>query len=104
MLQHTGRPIRTPTPRPAGTALSVPSLRDLGGMSAVSCVVRRLKSTVNKVPSLRDSNDPSVSEWQMQEVRRRDAIMGNYPEYFLDADKVISELAEELEISVIRNS
>jgi hypothetical protein len=40
----------------------------------------------------------------MQEVRRRDAIMGNYPEYFLDADKVISELAEELEISVIRNS
>ena len=41
--------------------------------------------------------DPFVPEWQMQEVRRRDAITGNNPVCFLDADEVISELENELE-------
>ena len=41
--------------------------------------------------------DPFVPEWQMQEVRRRDAITGNNPVCFFDGDKVISELENELE-------
>ncbi|MDR3093385.1 MAG: hypothetical protein LBU62_01925 [Bacteroidales bacterium] len=56
MLQHTDRTIRTPSP--AGMILcrlSVPSLRDLDAEGMLSSpVVRRLKSTVNKVSSLRD--------------------------------------------------
>ena len=43
--------------------------------------------------------DPLVPEWQMQEVRRRDAITGNNPAYFLDGDEVISELENELEMA-----
>ena len=35
---------------------------------------------------------PFLPEWQLQEVRRRDAITGNQPVYFLDGDMVISEL------------
>jgi len=38
-----------------------------------------------------------VPDWQMQEVRRRDAVMGNNPAYMLDCDTVISELERELE-------
>ena len=38
-----------------------------------------------------------VPEWQMQEVRRRDAIMSNNPVCLLDCDVVISELEKELE-------
>ena len=38
-----------------------------------------------------------VPDWQMQEVRRRDAIMENNPAYLLDCDTVISELEKELE-------
>ena len=41
--------------------------------------------------------DPFVPEWQIQEVRRRDAIMGNNHASFHDADKVIRELENELE-------
>ena len=41
---------------------------------------------------------PFVPEWQMQEVRRRDAIMGNDPACLLDCDVVISELERELEM------
>jgi hypothetical protein len=41
--------------------------------------------------------DPFVPEWQIQEVRRRDAITENNPDSFLDAGVVISELAKELE-------
>ena len=40
---------------------------------------------------------PFVPEWQIQEVRRRDAITGNNPACFLDSDDVISELENELE-------
>jgi hypothetical protein len=43
------------------------------------------------------ADEPIVPEWQMQEVRRRDAIMGNNPEYLLDCDMVMSELEKELE-------
>jgi len=42
-------------------------------------------------------DQPFVPEWQMQEVRRRDAIMGNNPACLLDCDMVISELEKELE-------
>jgi len=38
-----------------------------------------------------------VPEWQIQEVRRRDAIMDNNPDYLLDCDLVISELEKEFE-------
>lgn len=43
--------------------------------------------------------DPLVPDWQIQELRRRDAITGNNPKYFLDCDKVISELENELEMA-----
>ena len=42
-------------------------------------------------------NEPLVPEWQIQEVKRRDAIMENRPDYFLDCDIVISELERELD-------
>jgi len=42
-------------------------------------------------------NEPFVPEWQMQEVRRRDAIMENNPISMLDCDMVIHELEKELE-------
>ena len=42
-------------------------------------------------------DEPLVPEWQIQEVRRRDAIMGNDPSFLLDCDAVISELEKELE-------
>jgi len=38
-----------------------------------------------------------VPEWQIQEVRNRDAIMKNDPDYLLDGDIIISELERELE-------
>ena len=38
-----------------------------------------------------------VPDWQMQEVRRRDAAMKNNPSYLLDYDTAISELERELE-------
>ena len=38
-----------------------------------------------------------VPEWQMQEVRHRDAIMENNPACLFDADLVMSELQKELE-------
>jgi len=41
--------------------------------------------------------DPIVPDWQIQEVRRRDAAMGNNPACLLDADMVISELERGLE-------
>ena len=40
--------------------------------------------------------DPFVPEWQIQEVRRRDAITGNNSVCFLDGDKVIRGLGNEL--------
>ena len=43
--------------------------------------------------------DPFVPEWQIQEVRRRDAVTDNQPAYFLDVDDTISELENELEIA-----
>ena len=43
--------------------------------------------------------DPIVPEWQIQEVRRRDAVTDNQPAYFLDVDETISELENELEIA-----
>ena len=39
----------------------------------------------------------TVPDWQIQEVRRRDATMINNPAYLFDCDKVISELESELE-------
>ena len=42
--------------------------------------------------------DPFVPEWQIQEVRRRDVVTENNPVYFLDVDKVMSELENELEM------
>jgi len=42
-------------------------------------------------------NEPFVPQWQMQEVRRRDAIMENNPKYLLDCDSVVNELEKELE-------
>ena len=43
--------------------------------------------------------DPYIPEWQIQEVRLRDAVMGNNPAYFLDSDEVMSELENELEMA-----
>jgi len=43
-------------------------------------------------------DEPFVPQWQIQEVRRRDALMVNNPEYLLDCDVVISELEKELEM------
>jgi hypothetical protein len=40
---------------------------------------------------------PFVPDWQIQEVRRRDAVMGNDPAHLLDCDTVVSELERELE-------
>jgi len=42
-------------------------------------------------------DEPFVPQWQMQEVKRRDVIMENNPNYLLDCDTVISELEKELE-------
>jgi len=39
-----------------------------------------------------------VPEWQMQEVRRRDAIIEKNPACMIDCDVVLSELEKELEI------
>jgi len=41
----------------------------------------------------------AVPDWQIQEVRRRDAAMMNNPAYLLDCDVVLSELEIELEIA-----
>ena len=49
------------------------------------------------VPIYIQEYDPLVPEWQIQEVRRRDAITVNNPECFFDVDKAISELENELE-------
>ena len=38
-----------------------------------------------------------VPDWQIREVRRRDAAMLNNPAYLLDCDMVIRELESELE-------
>ena len=45
---------------------------------------------------IRDT-DALVPEWQIQEVRRRDVIMGDNPAYLLDCDAVMNELEKELE-------
>jgi len=45
---------------------------------------------------IRDT-DALVPEWQIQEVRRRDVIMGDNPAYLLDCDTVMNELEKELE-------
>ena len=45
---------------------------------------------------IRDT-DALVPEWQIQEVRRRDVIMGDNPAYLLDCDAVMNELENELE-------
>ena len=37
-------------------------------------------------------NQLVIPDWQIQEVRRRDAEMKNNPAYLLDCDLVISEL------------
>jgi hypothetical protein len=42
-------------------------------------------------------NEPLVPEWQMQEVRRRDVVMGDNPACLLDCDMVMNELEKELE-------
>ena len=34
-------------------------------------------------------DEPFVPEWQIQEVRRREAIMKNNPSYLLDCDEVM---------------
>ena len=42
--------------------------------------------------------EPVVPAWQIQEIRRRDAVMENNPAgYLLDCDTVMSELERELE-------
>jgi hypothetical protein len=40
-----------------------------------------------------------VPDWQIQEVRRRDAAMEHNSDYLLDCDSVISELERELDVS-----
>ena len=42
-------------------------------------------------------DEPFVPEWQMQEVRRRDAIIEKNPTCLLDCDVVLNELEKELE-------
>jgi hypothetical protein len=42
---------------------------------------------------------PFVPEWQKEEVRRRDAMAVNNPDYLLDCDMVIDELEKELEMA-----
>ncbi len=42
-------------------------------------------------------DEPAVPDWQMQEVRRRDAATKNDPACLLHCDTVIDELAKELE-------
>ena len=43
--------------------------------------------------------EPFVPEWQKEEVRRREAIIKNNPDYLLDCDVVINELERELEMA-----
>jgi hypothetical protein len=40
-----------------------------------------------------------VPEWQKEEVRHRDVMIGNNPDYLLDCDMVIDELERELEMA-----
>ena len=40
---------------------------------------------------------PSLPSWQIEEMRRRDAITGCDVAYFLDGNSVMSELEKELE-------
>jgi hypothetical protein len=42
-------------------------------------------------------NEPFVPQWQIQEVRRRDAMIHNNPKYLLDCDMAMNELEQELE-------
>ncbi len=44
-----------------------------------------------------EEDEPFVPQWQIQEVRRRDALMAHNSEYLLDCDTVISELEREFE-------
>jgi len=43
-------------------------------------------------------DEPFVPDWQIQEVRRRDAIIANNPSCLLDCDSVVAELERELEM------
>ena len=43
-------------------------------------------------------NEPFVPDWQIQEVRRRDAIIADNPSLLLDCDLVVAELESELEM------
>ena len=43
------------------------------------------------------ADESFVPDWQIQEVRRRDALMGD----LLDCDRVVSELESELETKFI---
>jgi len=42
-------------------------------------------------------DEPFIPQWQIQEVRQRDVIIGNNPSYLLDCDTVVTELEKELE-------
>ena len=44
-------------------------------------------------------NEPFVPQWQIEEVRRRDALMVSDSKYLLDCDTVLSELEKELEMT-----
>ena len=44
-----------------------------------------------------EEDEPFVPQWQIQEVRRRDALMAHNSKYLLDCDTVISELEREFE-------
>ena len=59
-----------------------------------------IKQTYQEKPVsiyIREEN-PVIPDWQIQEVRRRDAEIKNNPAYLLDCDLVISELEKELEM------
>ena len=43
-------------------------------------------------------DEPFVPDWQIQEVRRRDAIIADNPSCLLDCDLVVAELERELEM------
>jgi len=43
-------------------------------------------------------DEPFVPHWQIQEVKRRNALIEKNPEYLLDCDDVINELEKELEM------
>ena len=63
-------------------------------------ILEVIRQTYQKKPvsvHIREENC-IVPDWQIQEVRRRDAVMKNDPAYLYDCDMVMNELESELEV------